>query len=186
MSSGTGLSGTACRQAVPDRSLRQTALRLAREVWRMLPRKRTARLAAAREHASRIREVHNRVTHELTAMVVQADATQFLVDDNADRALAGLRAIAETGRRAIADLRDLSEAPGGPRPRLSPAQMSDALGRPAGCYHNECPEDRGRRVWGRRWISAWRGRPTRSASKTAHPHSVPGRRSAYRKPRFFT
>ncbi|MFD2417676.1 histidine kinase [Amycolatopsis pigmentata] len=77
----------------------------------MLPPGRAARLAAVREHARRVREVHSRVTHDVTAMVVQADATQFLVDETADRAQAGLRAIAETGRRAIADLRDLIEAP---------------------------------------------------------------------------
>lgn len=158
MNIDTGFPGTAYRPAVPDRSLGQTALRLAREVWQMLPRNR-ARLAAAREQAKRIREVHSRVTHDVTAMVIQAEATQFLVDDNADRALDGLRAIAETGRKAIADLRDMYETPGatglwlppGPTTDRGAPAVADAPRCPADCCRLGLTEGRGRRrTWRRR------------------------------------
>ncbi|MFD4637330.1 sensor histidine kinase [Lentzea sp. NPDC058436] len=61
-----------------------------------------------REERERIaRELHDVVTHHVTAMVMQADAAQYV--DPADRARItnGLVAIGSTGRRALADLREL-------------------------------------------------------------------------------
>ncbi|WP_328741393.1 sensor histidine kinase [Flavimobilis rhizosphaerae] len=63
--------------------------------------------ATARERARIARELHDVVTHHVTAMVVQADATQFLVPDGSDRAVDGLAAISSTGRRALTELRYL-------------------------------------------------------------------------------
>jgi signal transduction histidine kinase len=63
--------------------------------------------ATGRERARIARELHDIVTHHVTAMVVQADAAQYLVAGEPDRAAAGLVAISDTGRRALDDLRDL-------------------------------------------------------------------------------
>ncbi|MGW6930473.1 histidine kinase [Lentzea sp. NPDC054927] len=55
------------------------------------------------ERARIARELHDVVTHHVTAMVVQADAAQFVPEkDNA-----GLAAISGTGRRALTELRHL-------------------------------------------------------------------------------
>ncbi|MBO3752005.1 two-component sensor histidine kinase [Streptosporangiaceae bacterium NEAU-GS5] len=63
--------------------------------------------AMSQERARIARELHDIVTHHVTAMVIQADAATYLVSQAPDRAMAGLTAIGETGRRALADLRDL-------------------------------------------------------------------------------
>jgi signal transduction histidine kinase len=69
------------------------------------------------------RELHDVVTHHVTAMVVQAEAARYRTSDPAalDETLA---AVADTGRRATADLRDLLDVldPGhGPGPRTPAA-----------------------------------------------------------------
>jgi signal transduction histidine kinase len=69
--------------------------------------RRAAGAAAARERQRIARELHDVVTHHVTAMVVQADAAGFLVGTDPERATATLDTIAATGRRALADLRDL-------------------------------------------------------------------------------
>lgn len=64
--------------------------------------------SAMHEERERIaRELHDVVTHHVTAMVMQADATQYV--EHSDRAAieAGLVAIGGTGRHALADLREL-------------------------------------------------------------------------------
>ncbi|WP_244162650.1 sensor histidine kinase [Amycolatopsis regifaucium] len=70
-------------------------------------RRLTAEVAAAAERARIARDLHDVVTHHVTAMVVQADAAQFLVDSAPERTGAGLRAISDTGRRALTELRAL-------------------------------------------------------------------------------
>lgn len=70
-------------------------------------RRRLAALAATVEERARLaRELHDVVTHHVTAMVVQSDAAQFL-GDSPDRLTEGLTAISGTGRRALTELRYL-------------------------------------------------------------------------------
>ncbi|WP_405987364.1 sensor histidine kinase [Streptomyces sp. NBC_00872] len=72
-------------------------------------RRLAAQAATAEERARLARELHDVVTHHVTAMVVQADAAQFLSasPDSSDRLTEGLTAISGTGRRALAELRYL-------------------------------------------------------------------------------
>ncbi|RKN41665.1 sensor histidine kinase [Streptomyces hoynatensis] len=66
-----------------------------------------AELAIGAERARLARELHDVVTHHVTAMVVQADAAQFLLGTAPDRAGESLTAISGTGRRALTELRSL-------------------------------------------------------------------------------
>src|SRR5262249_55022754 len=68
-------------------------------------RRDAASSAIAQERARIARELHDVVTHHVTAMVVQADAAQFVVADAPERAVSGLAAISDTGRRTLAELR---------------------------------------------------------------------------------
>ncbi|MFJ3666954.1 sensor histidine kinase [Streptomyces sp. NPDC090106] len=70
-------------------------------------RRLAAETAIARERALIARELHDVVTHHVTAMVVQADAAQFLLADAPDRVATGLGAISDSGRRALTDLQQL-------------------------------------------------------------------------------
>lgn len=78
--------------------------------WQAAERERRAAevaAALAAERAGIARELHDVVTHHVTAMVVQADAAGYLIDAAPAEATAGLATIAETGRHALADLRHL-------------------------------------------------------------------------------
>jgi signal transduction histidine kinase len=93
-------------------------------------RRLAAEVAASAERARIARDLHDVVTHHVTAMVVQADAAQFLLDTEPARTGAGLRAISDTGRRALTELRTLLgilEATGEPRA----ADRTPALGKVA-------------------------------------------------------
>ncbi|MFC1414083.1 sensor histidine kinase [Streptacidiphilus sp. N1-12] len=70
--------------------------------------------AAAAERDRIARDLHDVVTHHVTAMVVQADAAQFLLPQAGGRAAESLETISETGRRALAELRFLLGALNGP------------------------------------------------------------------------
>ena len=77
-------------------------------------RRSTAAAATAAERARIARELHDVVTHHVTAMVVQADATQYLTG-SPDRVGTALSTIGGTGRRALTELRyllDVLEATG--------------------------------------------------------------------------
>lgn len=65
-----------------------------------------AQRARAAERARIARELHDVVTHHVTAMVVQTEAARYLygAPEKLDATLGG---VAETGRRAISDLRHL-------------------------------------------------------------------------------
>ncbi|MCX2730597.1 histidine kinase [Saccharopolyspora sp. NFXS83] len=70
-------------------------------------RQLAAEVAASAERARIARDLHDVVTHHVTAMVVQADAAQFLLDTAPERTGTGLCAISDTGRRALTELRTL-------------------------------------------------------------------------------
>lgn len=59
-------------------------------------------------------ELHEAVTQQVVAMVVQAEAAQYLLRPPTEGVATGLTAISETGRRAIADLRALRALLAGP------------------------------------------------------------------------
>ncbi|MFI9008180.1 sensor histidine kinase [Actinosynnema sp. NPDC053489] len=69
-------------------------------------RRHVAEATRQAERTRIARELHDVVTHHVTAMVVQAEAARYLggAPERLDRALA---AITDTGRRSIADLRHL-------------------------------------------------------------------------------
>jgi signal transduction histidine kinase len=70
-------------------------------------RRRLAAVNARADERTRIaRELHDVVTHHVTAMVVQANAAKFLAAEPA-RVAENLAAISDTGRHALGDLRDL-------------------------------------------------------------------------------
>lgn len=66
-----------------------------------------AEAAKVAERARIARELHDVVTHHVTAMVVQADAAQFLLPSAPERVGEGLAAVSDTGRRALTELRYL-------------------------------------------------------------------------------
>lgn len=69
-------------------------------------RRYEATMAVSRERARIARELHDVVTHHVTAMVVQADAAQYLLGDP-DQLASGLGSVSGTGRRALTELRHL-------------------------------------------------------------------------------
>ncbi|WP_460858098.1 sensor histidine kinase [Nocardiopsis coralliicola] len=83
-------------------------------------RRRGAELAAARERNRIARELHDVVSHHVTAIVVQADAARYLPASRHGELVSDLSGISDTGRQAMADLRRLlgvlegPEAPGAP------------------------------------------------------------------------
>ena len=82
-------------------------------------RRLTAETARAGERARLAAELHDVVTHHVTAMVVQAEAARYLTSDP-DRLDRSLTSVTDTGRRAISDLRQLLDVldPGhSPTPR---------------------------------------------------------------------
>ncbi|HEY0949250.1 sensor histidine kinase [Nocardioides sp.] len=92
-------------------------------------RQRVAR--AADEERSRIaRELHDIVSHSLTAMVVQATGAEQLVDVDPDGAKEAMRQVQDTGREAMDEMKHLLgvlRAPGHP-PRDPQPALEDLAG----------------------------------------------------------
>ncbi len=79
--------------------------------------------AAAQERERIARELHDVVTHHVTAMVVQAEAAQMLVDGAPERLPDALGSIGDSGRRALRELREqLRVLADGPAPVEAPRQ----------------------------------------------------------------
>ncbi len=91
-------------------------------------RLRHAEQAARTAERVRIaRELHDVVTHHVTAMVVQVEAARYLTTAP-DRLDAALDTVGDTGRRAITDLRNLLDV-------LNPGHGGDERTPPAGDLH---------------------------------------------------
>lgn len=87
-------------------------------------RRFAAAAATAAERARIARELHDVVTHHVTAVVVLADATQF-VAESPDRVTTALTTIGKTGRQALSELRyllDVLEATGESATARSPVE----------------------------------------------------------------
>ena len=87
-----------------------------------------AEAAVAAERARIAADLHDVVTHHVTAMVVQADAAQFLLGTAPDRAATGLASISDTGRAALTELRHLLGVLS-PVPTAAVADRAPAQGR---------------------------------------------------------
>ncbi|BCY13065.1 two-component sensor histidine kinase [Actinoplanes sp. L3-i22] len=70
-------------------------------------REASVRLAISDERGRIARELHDVVTHHVTAMVVQADMAGLLVTADAARAADGIAAVGRSGREALTELRRL-------------------------------------------------------------------------------
>src|SRR6185312_8584679 len=90
-------------------------------------RRRLAESTRTAERTGIARELHDVVTHHVTAMVVQAEAARYLTAAP-DRLDAALSAVTDTGRRAISDLRHLLDL-------LNPGHDSDVGMPSAGELH---------------------------------------------------
>ena len=66
-----------------------------------------AREAAEAERARIARELHDVISHGLSAMVVQATAAEELLDPDSEQARAALRQVQLTGREAMVEMRHL-------------------------------------------------------------------------------
>jgi len=90
-------------------------------------RRRLAAVEAAAAERTRIaRDLHDVVTHHVTAMVVRADATQ-VVAESPEQVRTALTSIFGTGRRALSDLRsllDVLEEPGSIRDLVDQTRQS--------------------------------------------------------------
>ncbi|MEO7125992.1 MAG: histidine kinase [Nakamurella sp.] len=90
-------------------------------------RREAARLAIAQDRARIARELHDVVTHHVTAIVVQSDAAQYLVDSAPERVKESLRAISGTGRGALEELRYLLGVLDGPAARVDDLDTDGAF-----------------------------------------------------------
>ena len=68
-------------------------------------REHAARLAALSERSRIAREMHDIVSHSLTVMVTLAEGSAAVTATDPERASAGTRLVAETGRNALVDMR---------------------------------------------------------------------------------
>lgn len=113
------LIGNAMRQGRGrQEALAERARRLERE------QELTLKAAQAEERARIARELHDVVAHSVSVMVVQAGAARQVMDKNPEGSADALRAVEDTGREAMRELRGIlgvlgeGEAEPGPQPDL--------------------------------------------------------------------
>lgn len=92
-----------------------------------------ARMAVAEERTRIARELHDVVAHSLSVIAVQADAAEAALAKQPDRAAAPMRAIRDSARDALTDMRQLlhvlrAEHDGEDTEDLTPARGIDDIG----------------------------------------------------------
>ena len=95
-------------------------------------REAAGRVAAAQERARIARELHDTIAHAVSVMVLQAGVVRHKLPDAHAEHKDALRAVEQTGRTALADMRLLLDAmrdPGGEGAELAPPPGLDRLGR---------------------------------------------------------
>ena len=103
------------------------ALIRARQLGEAERRRHAADQAVTTERARIARELHDIVTHHVTAMVVRADAAQYLPPGAQGRVTEELGEISVTGRRALSELRYLLNLLDTARPDEQPAFAAGRL-----------------------------------------------------------
>ena len=103
------------------------ALVRARQLGEAERRRHAADQAVTAERARIARELHDVVTHHVTAMVVRADAAQYLPPGAQGRVTGELGEISVTGRRALTELRYLLNLLDTARPDEQPAFAAGRL-----------------------------------------------------------
>ncbi|MFD0886934.1 sensor histidine kinase, partial [Streptosporangium algeriense] len=68
-------------------------------------RDQQVRLAAAAERTRIARELHDVVAHNVSVIIVQADGAGYAIDSDPEQAREAMRAISDTGRQALAEMR---------------------------------------------------------------------------------
>lgn len=99
------------------------AIRLERE------KERQAELAVAEERARIAREMHDVLAHNVSGMVIQAQAARRMIDRDPERAHEALASVEATGREALAEMRRLlgMMRPDDEKPALTPQPSIDEL-----------------------------------------------------------
>jgi signal transduction histidine kinase len=90
-------------------------------------REQAARDAVTLERGRIARELHDIVAHSMSVMVVQAGGARTVLKRDPDEAERALRAIEESGRLGLAELRRLLAAEGEPTPTFAPQPGLEAL-----------------------------------------------------------
>ncbi len=96
-------------------------------------RDQQARLAAAAERARIARELHDVVAHNVSVIIVQADGAGYAIDSDPEQAREAMRAISNTGRQALAEMRRMvgvlrtDGVPGEYAPQPSLSQLDDLV-----------------------------------------------------------
>jgi signal transduction histidine kinase len=104
-----GIGATICAAWAAGRWLRARRLlndELKREAERIAAeRESRVRLAVADERTRIARELHTLVAANVSAMVIQAEAAELLLDADLDAADGAMAAVEQTGRAALSDMR---------------------------------------------------------------------------------